>query len=701
MNIKTKIIATSKPAMGIEELALGSRVTSYDVFDTLVTRLVGAPSAVFLLLGRRLSTRGLIACTPAAFAEHRSEAERRARRIAYPFDVTLETIYRELRVSLEISERDAEALAESELALETELIRATPQMRDHINHARTRGDRIVFLSDMYLSSEFLQARLADLGLFRKGDSCYVSCETEKSKRYGDSFRDMAKREAVSLGMISHVGDNYRADILAARKAGVRTEYFEHAHLNRYEKTLETYSVATDGLTSVMAGASRMTRLSVEAPSPVQAALRDVSAGVIAPILAGYVLWILRRAKRLGLRRLYFVSRDGQILLDIAQRISQKIAGLDIELSYFYGSRQAVRIAELRTVDDSALTWILRRTGERSIRSYLARVNLTPEDIRASLLEAGLSERDWSTPLPEKSYKTLSDVLVRGVPAEMILQRASAARDLLIRYAQQEGMLDACEWGLVDTCGRGQMLNSLSHVVVEAGATSPTAFYFQIMQGGGQTESYCQREAYFCDESRRYGYIKVIPDLTHIIEIACSGDHGLVQGYSETEGQIVPALKAEHNTAAIDAGLPLLRQSCATFIDSLFLDPKAVDLGADTRAASAELIKKFWYTPGRWEARAWGAMPVETDHAGLSVRPLVSPLTARDVGLAIFRLRRPSKALLWPQGCFAASSSLVCYELIMRIRAMLVSNIKTMFRRWSSPSKKSVLKSHSVSVKQLE
>lgn len=225
-----------------------------------------------------------------------------------------------------------------------------------------------------------------------------------------------------------------------------------------------------------------------------------------------------------------------------------------------------------------------------------------------------------------------------------------------------------------------MLNTLSRVVVEKGAVAPKAFYFQLMHGGEQVESYCQREVYFCDEKRQCGYIKVIPDLTCIIEIACSGDHGLVQGYSEMEGKIVPVLKAEKNTAAIDAGLPLLRQSCATFVDSLFLDPKAVHLGADSRAASAELIKKFWYTPGRWEARAWGAMPVETDHAGLSVRALARPFTARDVILAILLLRLPSDGRLWPQGGFAAS--LDSYTLVIRIGTRLGRSLKAMFRRWS-------------------
>lgn len=677
MDVKSDGISTSKHVANIATCALASRVISYDVFDTLVTRLVGTPSAVFLLLGRRLCSNGLIECTPAAFAEHRMEAERRARRIAHPRDVTLEAIYRELSFALEMTERDIGALAEAECALEVELIRAIPEMRDHVKHARVRGDRIVFLSDMYLGSEFIQARLADLGLFREGDSCYVSCEMEKSKRHGDSFLHVAEREGVSPGMISHVGDNYRADVLAARKSGVRPEYYNHAHLNSYEKILESYSIATDGLTSVMAGASRMTRLSVNASSPTQAALRDMSAGVIAPVLVGYVLWLLRRAKRLGLRRLYFVSRDGQVLLDMARRLSRKIPYFDMEMRYFYGSRQAIQLAGLHIIDDAALAWIMRRTGERSVRSYLARVALAPEDIRESLSEVGLGERCWSKALTEKAHKKLADLLTRENPSEIILQRASKARELLVRYARQEGMLDPGEWGLVDTCGRGQMLNTLSRLVVEKGAVAPKAFYFQLMQGG-EAGSCCQREAYFCNESSRSGYVKVIPDLTRVIEIACCGDHGLVQGYSVAEGKVVPVLKAERNTAAIDAGLPLLRQACAAFVDNLYLDPKAVYVGADSRAASAKLIRKFWYAPEQWEARAWSAMPIETDHAGLSIRPLARPFTARDVISMILRLRLPSHGRLWPQGSLAASSA--GYTIVMSFATKLCRKLKAMIRR---------------------
>ena len=39
-----------------------------------------------------------------------------------------------------------------------------------------------------------------------------------------------------------------------------------------------------------------------------------------PALAGYVLWVLERSFEMGLKRLYFISRDGEIMLEMAQRL---------------------------------------------------------------------------------------------------------------------------------------------------------------------------------------------------------------------------------------------------------------------------------------------------------------------------------------------------------------------------------------------
>jgi len=48
-------------------------ISTFDVFDTVITRAVVAPAAVYLLLGRRLSSVGLVNCTPEAFAHARAD----------------------------------------------------------------------------------------------------------------------------------------------------------------------------------------------------------------------------------------------------------------------------------------------------------------------------------------------------------------------------------------------------------------------------------------------------------------------------------------------------------------------------------------------------------------------------------------------------------------------------------------------------
>jgi hypothetical protein len=72
------------------------------------------------------------------------------------------------------------------------------------------------------------------------------------------------------------------------------EFFNHleGNPNRYEKILESYTWSTGGLSALMAGASRMARLSIPSRSAEEAAIRDVAAGVVAPVLTAYVLWIL-------------------------------------------------------------------------------------------------------------------------------------------------------------------------------------------------------------------------------------------------------------------------------------------------------------------------------------------------------------------------------------------------------------------------
>jgi FMN phosphatase YigB (HAD superfamily) len=331
-------MATPQGRQTVHDTPSGATLLSCDVFDTVLTRRIGSPAALFLILGKRLATKGLIRSSPEAFARTRIEANRRARANAGR-GMGLADIYLELQFTLGLSDADREAIRAEEVALESELLVPVPGAADRLRRAREAGMAVAFLSDMYLDSAFIRSQLARHDMIAAGDGCYVSCEEGCGKGDGRAYRVMAMRESVDLGNVVHRGNDPRADVSAARSVGVTAEPFLAGNLNRFEAVLETHSYPTEGLSSVMAGASRLARLSVPAPDGRQTALRDVAASVGGPVLVSYVLWVLLRARDRGIRRLYFMARDGYLLMRVARSLIQAL-GLDCEARYLHGGIKA-------------------------------------------------------------------------------------------------------------------------------------------------------------------------------------------------------------------------------------------------------------------------------------------------------------------------------------------------------------------------
>ncbi|MGH9181865.1 MAG: hypothetical protein ACRDY5_09140, partial [Acidimicrobiales bacterium] len=316
-------------------------LVSVDVFDTVLVRRVGHPDGVFLLLGRQQAARQLTALAPEAFARARKDAQNRAH-AAHRERVSHGHILAELGWALSLTAAQVEDLRSCELAIESAIMTAVPGAASWLDQLRDKaGGRVVFVSDTYFPAAFLRSLLEEQGMWQDGDGLYVSCEAGREKHTGRLLPVMARREGVARRLVHHYGNDAVADVSAARRAGVRATLVAEANLNRYEEILDRWRLPTGGLASLMAGASRLARLSVPAASDIDAAIRDVTAGVIAPTLVAYVLWVLADAARTGVRRLYFVSRDGEVLLRVARRLVDRTGSpAGLELRYLHGSRQA-------------------------------------------------------------------------------------------------------------------------------------------------------------------------------------------------------------------------------------------------------------------------------------------------------------------------------------------------------------------------
>jgi FMN phosphatase YigB (HAD superfamily) len=345
---------------------------SLDVFDTALTRVIGTPASLFLILGKRVTAAGMVRCSAEAFSRARIEANRRARANAGR-GVGLADIYDELQYALHLTDAERNGIRAEELALEEELLRPVPGAVERLAQARASGLAVAFLSDMYLPSSFIRGQLERHGLWADGDGCYVSCEAGCGKEDGRGYRLMAQAESVPLRRVIHRGNDPVADMAAARAAGATVEPFLEGNLNRYEEALASHSYATEGLSSVMAGASRLARLAIPAATPREVALRDVAASVVGPTLVSFLLWVLLRARALGVRRLCFAKRDDGILMRLAQSLKVKL-DLDLEVRERVGGKLLPRSTDARSwaVVDlfgsgprlDALAFVFARVGDQ-------------------------------------------------------------------------------------------------------------------------------------------------------------------------------------------------------------------------------------------------------------------------------------------------------------------------------------------------
>jgi FMN phosphatase YigB (HAD superfamily) len=609
-------VAAQSQRRPLEPLPSGSnQVATFDVFDTLLVRAVGSPRSNFLLLGQKLKALNLIDCSAATFAQLRQTAEDRVFANAGGLDSSVDfaQIYAEVGMALGLPPERIQQLMAAEFSHEQALLRVVAPAQALLQAARQRGEQVAFVSDMYLGQSGVQRLLTQHGLYQTNDLCYVSCDYAQSKSSGALFQQLLNDLAVPANRVRHCGNNEWSDLVQAQRAGLQTQFFPEGNLNRYEEILDAQATATDGLSAALAGASRLTRLAVPAASEHEATLRDVTAGVAAPILVGFLLWMFHQAQQRGLKRLYFVSRDGQVLLEIARRLLPKL-NFDCELRYLYGSRQAWALPSLTEVDEEHLKGIF--IGKLSFdldvitpQIALARLCIHPDDIRDRLALIGLSAQDWNRNLSREERLALFNlILTDPVVRQLTLDKAGEKRQLMLQYLEQEGLLDPIDYGFVDL-GTGATLHyALCEVLKTVGQKPPVSFY----QGLRQDISVGQFPAplpYLFD--RRFGLgLMNVPGFNEITEAVCSADHGTVLGYQRLGDRVEPLLKDAANQAIFDWGFTKVRETICCFAEQLVLDQQLVNPWVDLRPVGCDLIREFWLHPTEAEGRAWGSYPME-------------------------------------------------------------------------------------------
>ena len=608
---------------------------SFDVFDTCIVRTCARPTDLFYLLAEELleSSGQLYGREEISeLASLRALAEKRAHKAAKDAgraDITLADIYDALDLSG--WGFSADEMKDAEVRLELSVMRPVVPIRARIEVLQRAGERVLFISDMYLPHEVVREMLLRCGYAVPDGTLYVSNDVGATKRAGSLFRYVLEKEAISARELTHCGDGVESDFLGARKAGVRTELFTGTQLNRFEKAMLSVPSRSPWVTSQLAGISRVTRLSVSESSNELAGSVEIASSVVAPLLVGFVSWVLQDAKAHGLKRLYFVARDGQVLHKIAQALEP-----DLEVRYLYGSRQAWYIPSAFTVSREELEFVLMTGQSSAPRHNLKRVNLTPEALRGPLLRHGFPPETWDTQLSGEAAERFWAFLEDPDVAPQVMAQAEQARAAAVAYFEQEGLLRDDRWALVDVGWTLRTQGSLHKILASAGQPHTLGYYLGISKTRFSSRAYGQGRAYLLEEAENEALAPVrtlFENKGLIDQVFTMADHGSTGRYAVKNGvkngRVEPVLSRLPQHPQREAFLRTVHELVTRFAEELAQSP-AKDAEPELRACARLVTGMLIAQPTRAEARALAWAPISDDPNELRAAPLAKPLSAGDL-----------------------------------------------------------------------
>ena len=379
-------------------------------------------------------------------------------------------------------------------------------------------------------------------------------------------------------------------------------------LNRYEKLIVDNENLPLHFRSLLADTSRLCRLHSNETETTKQTIWNVSANVTAPLIFGFVHWVLAQAQTQGIQRLYFMARDGQILYKVAQIICQQWE-LSVDCRYFYGSRQAFHFPAIESMGEQEFNWLFDNPGFLSVRIICERVNLQPEEIADVLASYGFLLDSWDEGITDQQKSILKSVFQQELVTARIISTAAIYREQAVGYFKQEGMADGVTFATVDIGWSGKSQRSLSKLLAAGNIYPETGlkgFFFGLLSSTQAFPSDVLMPYFLKVDERSERYFLCDPQ---ILELFMAGDHGSTVRYEKQNGSYIAILRSEKNESGIAWGVLIQHEAVTDFAKTLTNNLKPEQCKSEYFQLVAEdLLKKFIYSPNKDESEAFGKQP---------------------------------------------------------------------------------------------
>jgi predicted HAD superfamily hydrolase len=450
-----------------KRLAPSCQTVSFDLFDTLLVRRIHDPDIVKLPVARYISSRAAqvgITSSWEAVQKCRDRVENHQRaetakkfddhEACYPvfMEKMLQEIFQELYVDSLLDDVTA-----YELDMESSMLVPRSLLVDWMAELHGQGKRVLIISDIYLPSEHLRKLVDRAGLLRFAEDVISSADTFLAKASGKAFPLVQKRFNLEKSSWLHVGDNPFSDGMRAAEFGLRALVVRDGSEKYRKSVIKRYFEYGKGRPFYRGRALQQLMLPLEAENAVFPDLYVEGYNFLGPMVGAFVQHIGDESRRLGLSKVFFLSREGYTFKKVWEKCTpilypdHQIA----ETEYLYVSRMALAGASC------AYDGLTRKSvhiaflphGNRDFRDIARIFKFDLEAMIPHLERYGLAVDTCLSPLHDgydQKYRVLlMELLEDELFQDEVKHQTRPANEALILYLEDCGFFDHEQVAIVD------------------------------------------------------------------------------------------------------------------------------------------------------------------------------------------------------------------------------------------------------------
>lgn len=510
-------------------------IYSFDVFDTCLIRVCGRPVDLFDILGYKILGEESSSSHRMEFRKVRMEAERKAMTISKDEEITIEEIYDNL--DLGCFNVDKHHVLQCELELEETFLQPCHDIFNRIREIHTKGQNVLFISDMYLPHEFIKRMLCKHGFWKDGDELYVSSTMKKTKRSGSLYVYIHNLKNCSYANWYHWGDNKISDYLVPKRLGIKANLV-HFEFSTYQQNIIDNFVSLEyRLPYRIATLSRFIMTKYE--KNIHAIF---CADLIAPLFVSFVYRIMCNARKNNIKNIFFLARDSYKFHKIALSLQKFFP--DLGIKYLYVSRRSLYFPLLSVVNADTILSVLENVKGRNLIDILEELN-----VDSSLLnKIGISKKDSELSLCEDNFSLFYKAFSNPIILDAVSIQKDVQKELLFEYFLQSGLASPQKNAIVDLRGTRTCHKMINKILSDYHYLNVYGYYFEVVENRLSIKEAGDYDSVLYDENFNYDFnMNDYRNLYQVMEAYFGlSNHRKTISYKKENGKIYPIFDSLEN-----------------------------------------------------------------------------------------------------------------------------------------------------------